>query len=88
MLYHQATYADGEVRSFLFAQAIEAYHATLTVFTKETFPQNWATTQIALGIALNDQGAHTRGEAGVLLHSQAIAAYQAALVVLPEDKLL
>ena len=65
----------------LFAQAVAACEAALTVYTEADHPLNWAMTQNNLGIALQEQGKRTQGEAGAALFAQAVAVYEAALTV-------
>jgi tetratricopeptide (TPR) repeat protein len=74
----------------LLAQAVAAYRSALEVYTRDTFPQDWATTQNNLGNALRDQAGRTSGQAGADLLAQAVAAYRSALEVrtratLPQD---
>ncbi|KOP26269.1 hypothetical protein AMR41_11255, partial [Hapalosiphon sp. MRB220] len=57
--------------------AIAAYESALEVYTREAFPQDWATTQNNLGIAYGDR---ILGERANNLES-AIAAYESALEV-------
>ena len=55
---------DGEAGIRLLGEAVVAYRAALTVRTKEHLPQDWATIQNHLGVALQEQGSRTGGEAG------------------------
>ena len=48
----------------ILAQAVAAYREALTVRTRESLPQDWATTQNNLGAALEEQGIRTASEAG------------------------
>jgi len=57
--------------------AIACYQAALQVRTRQSLPQNWATTQNNLGIAYRNR---IQGERGENIE-QAIACYQAALQV-------
>jgi tetratricopeptide (TPR) repeat protein len=59
-------------------QAIAAYQAALSVYTREAFPEQWTATQNNLGTAFARRF-ETTGRATDL--EQAIAAYQAALSV-------
>ena len=59
-----------------------AYRSALEVRTREQLPQDWATTQNNLGVALWDQAARTEGPKGAELLAQAVTAYRSALEVL------
>jgi tetratricopeptide (TPR) repeat protein len=61
--------------------AIAAYEAALTVYTKVADPSDWATTQIDLGNAWNATPTSGNGEN----LRNAIAAYEAALTVFTAD---
>jgi tetratricopeptide (TPR) repeat protein len=72
------------------AQAVQAYRAALEVYTKPDLPQNWASTQNNLGVALVNQGERSSGAQATDLLAQAVQAYRAALEVntkadLPQD---
>ena len=69
------------------AEAVAAYRAALTVYTKAQLPQQWATTQNNLGTVLHKQGIRTGGEAGRELIRQAITAYELALQIRTKDAL-
>ena len=69
------------------AEAVAAYGAALTVYTKEQLPQLWAGTQNNLGNVLCEQGICTGGEAGKELIRQAITAYELALQIRTRDAL-
>ena len=60
---------------------MKAYYQALEVYTREQLPQQWATTQNNLGMALQNQGIHTGGEAGAHLLAEAVTAYRQALEV-------
>lgn len=53
----------------------------MTVFTKETFPRDWARTQNNIGLVLGNQAIYASEETRTPLLSQAIEAYHAALTV-------
>jgi tetratricopeptide (TPR) repeat protein len=57
------------------------------VRTRERLPQDWATTQNNLGVALQNQGIRTGGEAGAPLLAEAVTAYHQALEVRTRDTL-
>ncbi|MBK4732539.1 CHAT domain-containing protein [Oxynema sp. CENA135] len=61
--------------------AIACYRAALHVYTRDAFPQQWATTQNNLGTAYSDR---IRGERGENLE-EAIACFRAALQVCTRD---
>ncbi len=71
----------------MLAEAVAAYRQALEVYTRETLPQDWATTQNNLGIALGDQGIRTGGERGTQLLAEAVAAYRQALEVCTRETL-
>ncbi|MBX3334366.1 MAG: hypothetical protein KF876_09590 [Nitrospira sp.] len=81
MLKDQGTRTEGEAGVTLLAEAVKAYRASLTVYTKEQLPQYWAITQNNLGNALNEQSVRTGGKEGKELMRQAINAYGLALEV-------
>jgi tetratricopeptide (TPR) repeat protein len=65
-------------------RAIAAYEAALTVFTSDTFPEDWARTQNNLGKAYSGR---IRGDRADNLE-RAIVAYEAALTVFTPDAFL
>jgi tetratricopeptide (TPR) repeat protein len=71
----------------LLAEAVAAYRQALEVRTRETLPQQWATPQNNLGVALGDQGIRTGGERGTQLLAEAVAAYRQALEVRTRETL-
>jgi len=75
-----------DIQNFL-GEAVAAYRAALTVWTKDQLPQGWAGTQNDLGNGLRDQGTRTSGEAGTRLLAEAVDAYRAALTVRTKDQL-
>ena len=74
----------GEAGFALLGQAVAAYRAALTVYTKAAMPTEWAMTQNNLGIVFTRQGERTGGDAGLDLLHQAVAAFHAALTVRTE----
>jgi len=62
-------------------RAIECYQAALRIYTEETAPQEWATTQNNLGTAYSDLPTSDRGEN----LRRAIEYYEAALRVYTEE---
>jgi hypothetical protein len=82
-LRHQAARTNGTKGVELLAQAVTAYRSALAleVRTREQLPQDWATTQSNLGLALWDQAARTQGTKSTELLAQAVAAFQSALEV-------
>src|SRR5262249_32075434 len=87
VLREQGIRTDGEAGTRLLAEAVEAYRAALTVYTKEALPQRWARTQDNLGLALVDEGTRTDGEAGTRLLTEADAAHRAAWTVYTKEQL-
>ncbi|WP_293991213.1 DUF4062 domain-containing protein [Sphingomonas sp.] len=78
----QGTGGSAGVR--LLADAVQAYRSALTVFTKQTVPEGWASIQNNLGNALKTQGERTNGEAGLAVLNDAVNAHRAALTVRTE----
>ena len=62
-------------------QSVAAYRAALEVYTREQLPQDWATTQNNLGIALRDLGGRSERRSRPAVLEQSVAAYRAALEV-------
>jgi len=60
---------------------VTAYRSALEVRTREQLPQDWATTQNNLGLALRDQAARIEGTKGAELLAQAVTAHRSALEV-------
>jgi hypothetical protein len=87
VLQQQGIRTEGEAGAELLFQAVAAYRAALTVYTRDSLPQDWARTQNNLGIVLQQQGIRTEGEAGAELLSQAVAAYREALTVFTRESL-
>ena len=83
----QGIRTGGEAGANLLAEAVTAYRAALTIYTKEQLPQDWAGTQNNLGATLGDQGTRTGGEAGKALIRQAINAYELAFEVRTREAL-
>lgn len=67
--------------------AVSTYRKTLTVFTREDFPDQWATTQNNLGVALETQGERLGGKDGMDRLDEAIAAFRAAIEVRTRENL-
>ncbi len=70
-----------------FARAVAAYYNVMEVYTREKLPEDWATTQNNLGIALQEHGKRRGGEEGRKLLKEAVAAYRAALEERTRDRL-
>ncbi len=87
VLQEQGARTGSEAGRLLLAQAVDAYRAALTVYTKDALPQDWAITQNNLGAVLQEQGTRTGSEAGRLLLAQAVDAFRAALTVYTKDAL-
>ena len=68
-------------------EAIQAYHAALTVYTQNDLPQEWVVTQNNLGVALQNQALTSDGERRAELLAQAIGAYREALKVYTQKEL-
>jgi tetratricopeptide (TPR) repeat protein len=66
-------------------QAVDAYHRSLQVYTREQLPQNWAATQHNLGIALDDLADLSEGAQASQYLQQAIDAYRSSLQVYTES---
>ncbi len=69
---------------------MQAYRSALEVYTKADLPQDWASTQINLGNALDEEGERASGDKAAALLDQAVQAYHSALEVytkadLPQD---
>jgi len=87
---------EGAEAAALLGQAVYAYRQALTVYTREQFPQQWATTQNNLANALRDQAARVKGAEAVgflvdqieavALLDQAVAAYHQALTVYTRER--
>ena len=75
-----------DIQNFL-RDAVTAYRAALTVYTKGQLPQDWAMTQNNLGNVLREQGILTGGEAGANLLAEAVTAYRAALTIYTKEQL-
>ena len=75
-----------DIQKFL-GEAVTAYRAALTVYTKEQLPLQWAMIQNNLGIVLREQGIRVGGEAGTRLLAESVAAYREALTVYTKAQL-
>ena len=62
-------------------EAVQICQGTLAFNPREKSPQDWATTQNNLGIALWDLGRRSSGEEGRKLLADAVAAFRSALEV-------
>jgi hypothetical protein len=80
-LSEQGGRTSGQVSEDLLNQAVAAFRRALEVYTRATFPQQWATTQHNLGTALSEQARHNNGKSGPDLWAQAVAALRSALEV-------
>jgi hypothetical protein len=85
-LSDQAARSEGAAAVDLLAQAVTAYRAALTVYTREQLPQHWAATQNNLGAALWNQAERSEGAAAVDLLAQAVTAFRAALTVYTREQ--
>jgi hypothetical protein len=68
-------------------EAVAAYRAALTVYTREALPQDWAMTQNNLGTALTRMGEREGGTEGARRLAEAVEAYRQALTVRTRDAL-
>ena len=84
MLATQGERTDGESSLALLGQAVDAFRAALTVYTKEAMPADWATAQNNLGNALSVRGQRMGGEAGLVMLGEAVDAFRAALTIYTE----
>src|SRR5208282_4482411 len=75
------TRSGGKEGRKLFEEAVAAYRFVLEVWTKADLPQDWASTQNDLGIALYELGTRSDGEEGRKLLEDAVTAYRSALEV-------
>ena len=75
-----------DIQKFL-GEAVTAYRAALTVYTKEQLPQQWAGAQTNLGNVLGAQGTRTSGEAGTRRLAEAVDAHREALTVRTKEHL-
>src|SRR5437773_4774430 len=62
-------------------EALELCRGTLVFTSRQTAPQDWATTQNNLGNVLSALGKRVSGEQGAQYLEQSMAAYRAALEV-------
>src|SRR5690349_1885930 len=60
-LKEQSTRAEGPEAARLLGEAASAYRRALLVLTRESSPEDWATTQHSLGYVLQEQGVRTTG---------------------------
>lgn len=83
----QGTRTGGSQGDDLLAQAVAAYRGALEVYSREQRPQDWATIQYDLGIALHAEGLRTGGIQGAERLAQAVAAFRSALEVITREQL-
>jgi hypothetical protein len=69
------------------AEAVEAHHQALTVFTRDFLPQFWAQTQNNMGSALANLSMREKGAEGAQRLAEAVQAFQQALIVRTRDVL-
>ncbi len=74
-----------EERRNLLNQTVQAHRAALTVYTKESTPLDWASTQFNLGSTLSDDARLVKVEDRNNLLNEAIEAYHAALTVFSKE---
>jgi tetratricopeptide (TPR) repeat protein len=67
--------------------SVKAYERALTVYTKDALPQDWASTQMNLGVAYMDLGERQSGEEGMKSLQASVQAYEQALTVYTKDAL-
>jgi tetratricopeptide (TPR) repeat protein len=71
----------------LFGEAAAAYRRVLLVLTRDSLPQDWATTQHNLGYTLQELGVRTNGAEAIRLLGEAVAAYKQALSIRTREQL-
>jgi tetratricopeptide (TPR) repeat protein len=79
------TEAGKNLRIRLLGKTVEETRLALEVFTTESFPKDWAITEINLGQFLDDLGAMTEGSSGIQMLAEAAQAMQGALRVYSYD---
>lgn len=77
---------EGENIQNSLRDAVATYRLALTLLTEEEFPQQWASTQRSLGIALSQHGERTTGAESTRLHQAAETAYREALTVYTKEQ--
>jgi tetratricopeptide (TPR) repeat protein len=87
---HEGEGASGDKAAGLLDEAVRAYRSALEVYTKANQPQEWASAQNNLGIALMDAEEWAGADKAAGLLDQAVQAYRSALEVrtkadLPQD---
>jgi hypothetical protein len=70
-LREQGIRAGGEAGAELLSQAVAAYREALTVYTRDSLPQQWAETQENLGRVLLELGRVTK-RVDLLIESKAV----------------
>ena len=86
-LSEQGYCTGGKAGAELLAQAVTAFREALTVYTRESMPQEWANTQNNLGNEFSNHGIRTGGKAGVELLAQAVTAFRNALTVYTRESM-
>ena len=71
----------------LLGEAVSAYRRALLIFTSESKPLEWATTQHNLGNALQEQGSGLHGPEAIRLLAESVAAYRQALTIRTREQL-
>jgi tetratricopeptide (TPR) repeat protein len=76
---------QGEESGIVLREAVEAFRAALTVYTRAAFPQAWATTNLNLAIALHDSALQVgTKEEKIALLQEAVATFDTALSAFDE----
>jgi tetratricopeptide (TPR) repeat protein len=86
-LQELAARSGGEEGRKLLENAIAAYRSALEMWTKADLPQDWATTQIALGTALLTLGDQLEGEEGLKRQREALEVLREVVSYQPDDQL-
>jgi hypothetical protein len=69
------------------SEATSACRAALEIFTREKYPQQWATSELALGVALLNLGKRTsRPDHKAKYLNEAVSALHAASEVFTQEK--
>jgi tetratricopeptide (TPR) repeat protein len=67
-------------------QAVTAYRSALEIYTREQLPQDWATTQNNLGIALGTLGNQLKGAEGLKRWQESVEAFREVMAYQPSDQ--
>ncbi|NOT58667.1 MAG: tetratricopeptide repeat protein [Acidobacteria bacterium] len=86
-LSDQAERMVGAEATRLLAEAAQAYRQSLTVYSREQLPQQWAATQNNLSGILQNQAAHATGIEAKRLLAEAAQAYRQILTVYTREQL-